>query len=162
MAGSILSLNFLLNFLPQETIKEIELTFIDILTPNFWKFSSSKSSQIRRSIFTLLHSILRILPLYVEGNMKLIIDIILKLFQEKDTSSALVIFPLMTEFFQNFPQSVVIANDGILNQFKDQLCNYIKSGCIGRLNTTSLILDLLRSFPEKVFYYFYLRIYLFF
>lgn len=150
ISSSILSLGFLIDKFPEEENQKTLEQYKEIINDKFWKFCSSKSPLIRRSMYSFISTASQKLPILIEENLQYLSPVVLGILNEKESSAHQEMWQTYLVFLKNFPHCwrYVSVDDVVL----PRLWEFLKNGAFGSgIITYPSLLPLVSFIPtEKI------------
>ncbi|EAL70330.1 RING zinc finger-containing protein [Dictyostelium discoideum AX4] len=121
-----------------------------IFESQFFSFFQSKSSNIRKTAYRVLTTVIKKLAGYVEKNFKDFSSKVLGLFSEKDSSTHLYMWDAIISFLQQYGDKAW-SNVDVRKHVLPRLWAFLRSGCYGSFELSyPSILPLLTFIPNSI------------
>ncbi|KAN0018268.1 hypothetical protein ACTFIU_010882 [Dictyostelium citrinum] len=121
-----------------------------IFESQFFSFFQSKSSNIRKTAYRVLTTVIKKIPGYVEKNFKDFSSKVLGLFSEKDSSTHLYMWDAIISFLKQYGDKAW-SNVDVRKHVLPRLWAFLRSGCYGSFELSyPSILPLLTFIPNSI------------
>ncbi|KAK5577128.1 hypothetical protein RB653_002066 [Dictyostelium firmibasis] len=121
-----------------------------IFESQFFSFFQSKSSNIRKTAYRVLATVIKKIPGYVEKNFKDFSSKVLGLFSEKDSSTHLYMWDAIISFLKSYGDKAW-GNVDVRKHVLPRLWAFLRSGCYGSFELSyPSILPLLTFIPNSI------------